>query len=235
MLFDIGIDYPSIGSSSSSSCSSTSRQTTISYVEAMSKRWALIFTPRLGYGVTHSSSVQVELNRSPADHIDINVNELQHPYNTQPLSHPFATYEGSLEDIDEMLRILPMRSWDEYPAFFNNCQHFVATFIIFLQAFAKERDGRSFRVTENLCMAQILIALTGSKDCRRFSNRANMLMFPVSHGVLTVVSVVAVVPAVVGGAGVAVSSFVWEKRTGFDNPRISGFPSQMSADHNRMM
>lgn len=179
----------------------------------------------------------MELNRSPTDRIDINVKELEHPYNTQPLSHPFATYEGSLEDIDEVLKILPMRSGDEYSAFFNNCQHFAATFIIFLEAFAKERDGRSFRVTdsENLCLAQILITLTGSKDCHRFSNCVNMLMFPVSHGVLTAVSVVAVVPAVVGGAGVAVSSFIWEKRTGFDNPRISGFPSQISSDHNRMM
>jgi hypothetical protein len=48
-------------------------------------------------------------------------------------SDPVATYEGDLEDFEQVLRHHPMRNTN-YSACFNNCQHFVATFLIFLQA-----------------------------------------------------------------------------------------------------
>jgi hypothetical protein len=58
-------------------------------------------------------------------------------------SDPVATYEGDLEDFEQVLRHHPMRNTD-YSACFNNCQHFTATFLIFLQAWTKNYPDKHF-------------------------------------------------------------------------------------------
>jgi len=63
-----------------------------------------------------------------------------------PKIYPVATYEGLRNDFDHVLFHHPMNRNPEYKPGLNNCQHFVATFLLFLKAFAYQQQdtGRSF-------------------------------------------------------------------------------------------
>jgi len=89
-------------------------------------------------------------------------------------SHPLATYQGYPSDIDKVLVVLPIRDGDQYSPYFNNCQHFAATFLIFLEAFALENPEGSFRITEVSRMSQVLSVL--NQDGPKRSNKANIYM-----------------------------------------------------------
>ena len=269
MLYNIGIHYRLLGSSASSTSTRTDVTMVSNEISAKSKHWAVVFTPKDGA----RSSVRVELDCLDNGNIDI----LNKSYPEMALpSHPLATYEGSLSDIDEVLKILPIRSGDKYSTWFNNCQHFAATFLVFLDAFAENRKNRSFHITEVSRMSGVLSVL--NKNGSTLSNRVNIYMVspaPVA-GIATVgalaaaeATVISTVPAtgllgwlgatttVVApaayaslaaaavpitavtavGAGVALAwnYDTWKGKTKFDDPRVSGFPSQWSANHDRMM
>jgi hypothetical protein len=56
---------------------------------------------------------------------------------------PVGIYEGDPDDFRHVLEKHPMR-YSEYSEAFNNCQHFVATFLVFLEALAMHNDGKTF-------------------------------------------------------------------------------------------
>jgi hypothetical protein len=128
------------------------------------KHWALVFTPTLE--PTNSRVIEVI---SDGKAVIIITNDL----NLELPSHPLAVYEGNLSDTDRILEAHPMRG-SLYAASFNNCQHFAATFLLFLKAYARAHSNRSFRVTHSERMATIQTVLI--KEGTKLYNSPNIYM-----------------------------------------------------------
>lgn len=120
------------------------------------RHWALVFSPRS----EHNNGRLIELFNGERGSVALITTELdiQLPY------HPLANYRGHLADTDRILEAHPMRH-TSYSAFFNNCQHFAATFLLLLHAFAEERADRSFVVTypERMQRVQEVLGREGIK------------------------------------------------------------------------
>ncbi len=84
---------------------------------------------------------------------------------TTAVSHPrgsfpyflIGKYEGRKKDFQEVLNAHPMRG-SKYSVRFNNCQHFVAIYTLFLEAFA-HKHSRSLKVVVPDCLRDVRDAL----------------------------------------------------------------------------
>jgi hypothetical protein len=152
MRYNVGVRFSPIGDSS------TTDETSVA-----TKHWALVFSPQ----PDNTSSRLIELVKGNDDIIVMITTE----YDFLLPAHPVATYEGELSDTDRILEAHPMRG-SCYSTFFNNCQHFVATFLHFLDAFAFGHDDRSFTVTDSGRIERVHSVL--SRDGRQFYNAPNM-------------------------------------------------------------
>jgi hypothetical protein len=150
--YDVGVRFSPIGDSS------TTDETSVA-----TKHWALVFSPL----PDRASSRLIELVKGNDGIVAMITTEIDFllPY------HAVAIYEGELSDTDSILEAHPMRG-SCYSAFFNNCQHFVATFLHFLDAFAFEPNDKSFTVTNPARIERVQSVLT--RDGRQLYNATNM-------------------------------------------------------------
>lgn len=154
MLYTIGIHYSLVAASASSSKNYKPLMSSEEGIMSM-KHWALVFNPKNHF----YESRRVEVGYDSDGMI-----QMRNTSHNMPLpSYPFADYEGYLSDIDEVLKIHPMAG-HRYSMVFNNCQHFVATFLVFLEAFASKRWDRVLSVTDSARWTDIYRVLrrTGS-------------------------------------------------------------------------
>lgn len=151
--YNVGIRFSPIGNSW------RTEETIINF-----KHWALVFTPTLA----PTNSRVIELISGGKEVIML-TNDLIF----ELPSHPLAVYEGDLSDTDRILEAHPMRG-SFYAASFNNCQHFAATFLLLLKAYALQHNDRSFRVThpERMTTIQNVLIREGIK----LYNSPNMYM-----------------------------------------------------------
>ena len=113
-------------------------QNTTSNGDITITHWALVFTPSDGAGW----SFRVELKVNPD-------NVLSFParvFDNRVDAHPLATFTGYLDDILKLMQVHPMRGTSYSPTY-NNCQHWVATLLIFIRAFSDSTPGRQYEVT----------------------------------------------------------------------------------------
>jgi hypothetical protein len=139
--------------------SETNEETAIS-----SKHWVLVFTPP-----SNEVSITVELapGDDPGAHIYTPLREHEGPYEAFPL----GTFFGRLGGIEKVLTAHPQRG-TMYSSCFNNCQHYVAIFLLFLQAFAKSTPGRSL-VVEELSRYEAICKVLPDISSPMLWNRAN--------------------------------------------------------------
>ncbi|KAK6535596.1 hypothetical protein TWF694_002051 [Orbilia ellipsospora] len=199
--FNVGIRFHSIGDDS------TNAEENI-----IAKHWALVFTPTF---TLTPFSIQVELDNSQAD------GTLTFPirvFDTQS-SFPLGVYTGTWNDILSLMGSHPMYS-TEYSAGWNNCQHWVAVMLVFIEAAGTFKAQRSFRVTERGRYDRVLGVLEkveGSKLCHKVN-----VVFQVAQGA----SVHAL--GAMFGVNSYVTSFLersgkgWQERTTFRDPRVFG-------------
>jgi hypothetical protein len=129
------------------------------------KHWSLVFTPVLYPVVVRTVEV--------IPNIDGNV-AFTNEEHAGPI--PFVTvaeYMGSEEDIERVLEAHPMRG-TKYSACFNNCQHFVATFLLLLESFVYKKANKSFQINDRTQMQEVLDVLTS--EGMRLYNKPNMVL-----------------------------------------------------------
>lgn len=144
--YNVGIRFsPLIGDSSTTA------------EEAVEKRhWALVFSSQSEHNIGRLIEVVPREGGSVA--MVTTGYDVKLPY------HPLAKYQGQLADTDRILEAHPMRH-SAYSPFFNNCQHFAASFLLLLEAFTCEGRGRSFVVThpERMIRVQSVLKRNGIK------------------------------------------------------------------------
>jgi hypothetical protein len=98
--------------------------------------WVLVLTPING----PDWSLRVELKKHRKGAISFPAHVFDHKVNNFPL----CTWRGKLKDITELIQAHPMR-YSTYSACWSNCQHWVATMLVFMlmQALPKTKPGRA--------------------------------------------------------------------------------------------
>ncbi|PVF95982.1 hypothetical protein CPB86DRAFT_553851 [Serendipita vermifera] len=129
------------------------------------KHWTLVFTPTL-YPVV-IRTVEIIPN------IDGNIAIANDEHPNQILSVPIAEYTGLEEDIEKILEAHPMRG-TKYSPCFNNCQHFVASFLLLLEAFVYNQPRRCFQIINRVRMQEVLDVLTS--EGMRLYNKPNIVL-----------------------------------------------------------
>ena len=80
-------------------------------------------------------------------------------------AYRLATFVGQLNDVHHLIEVHPMNKYpslgitSRYDAVFNNCQHWAATLLVFLEAFCDEKPGREFSVTETETYKKVMSVL----------------------------------------------------------------------------
>jgi hypothetical protein len=134
-----------------------------SYVSV--KHWSLVFTPIDDLLADHTVEAYPNLKRKLAF--------LHRQHDTEIESFELAEYQGSPSDIERVLEAHPARG-SVYSACYNNCQHFAATFLHLLQAFANQALNKTFRIVDPERMRTVQSVLV-SEDLKLY-NRPNMLL-----------------------------------------------------------
>ncbi|PVF93279.1 hypothetical protein CPB86DRAFT_818926 [Serendipita vermifera] len=130
---------------------------------AVSKQWTLVFTPARDPDVART----VEIFPNLAGKVAI----LDKEHISEVSSFPIAEYQGFPEDIERILEVHPARGLHYSPSY-NNCQHFVAAFLILLQVFANDEFDRSFKILDASRMDSVLSVL-GTEGLKLY-NKPNM-------------------------------------------------------------
>jgi len=117
--------------------------------------WALVFTPSDGAGW----SFRVELVTDKDNVISFPARV----FDTRVYAHPLATFTGYLDDILKLMQVHPIRG-TSYSTTHNNCQHWVATLLVFMRAFSDSTPGRQYEITSAIRHNKVLEVLTPSGD-----------------------------------------------------------------------
>lgn len=144
-LYRVGIRFSPLGNINENSDRSVS-----------SKHWCLVFTPANEPGTCRTVQAFPNIAGKVAI-LDRNHNE-ELPY------FLLADYHGTEEDVERALEAHPARG-STYSACFNNCQHFAAIFLLFLQTFANGRVNKCFRIvdTNRMQTVQSVLVYQGLK------------------------------------------------------------------------
>jgi hypothetical protein len=129
------------------------------------KHWSLVFTPVLYPVVVRTVEVIPNTDGNVAFTNEEHAGTI--PFVT------VAEYTGSEEDIERVLEAHPMRG-TKYSACFNNCQHFVAAFLLLLQSFVYKKANKSFQIVDRAQMQDVLDVLTS--EGMRLYNKPNMVL-----------------------------------------------------------
>jgi hypothetical protein len=99
------------------------------------KHWVLVFS-----GTEYAFTI--EAGADPGKQKDLVMG-----MNPCPVSYPafhLGIFYGKWSDLRRILKVHPQRG-SPYSPFFNNCQHFVAIYLLFLEAFCSKFEGRGRR------------------------------------------------------------------------------------------
>lgn len=107
--------------------------------KALMKHWVLVFSPPFG---EFTFTYEAVPGKDDAIHTPIMY------YDGALDAYPVGTYHGRWDDLRRVLEVHPQRG-TIYSACFNNCQHFVAIYLIFLASHAKYAPGRSWSFDSN--------------------------------------------------------------------------------------
>jgi hypothetical protein len=166
--------------------------------------WILFFERQVGDEGPHS--VRLELEK----HDDLSMSfrdRYQDHFESAPL---IGTFEGCLEDIRGLMKIHPMMKWKGVPRAYshahNNCQHWAATMLLFVKAFADLTPGRRFEITDLSLYNSIMEVLLVSG--RSLYHKSNPLLkwdlgFVFGGTAAVVTGVAAEATAVVSAPGIA--------------------------------
>jgi len=165
-LYDVGIRYNFFGRSARTNQEKGGDNLASIEEKVDVKHWRLVLTEK------YSNTGSIVLELGPDSNNKILIDKLTVPF--QCPAHPVATYQGYPSDLDDILEVLPVRRGDDYSSWYNNCQHFVATFLVFLEAFANSRSGRCFSVVDSNRLT--LIRRVNGSDGSVLSNNMNMFL-----------------------------------------------------------
>ncbi|KAH8828609.1 hypothetical protein DL96DRAFT_1554333 [Flagelloscypha sp. PMI_526] len=136
--FNIGIRFQPIG------------ENTTSEDNIMKCHWALVVTPV----DAPKWSLRVELvTANDVLYFPVSFSEVE------LAAHPLGTWTGYLDDVLKMMEVHPMRG-TSYSVVHNNCQHWAATLLVFLEAFARITIGRRFDIEYRTRYNNVLKVLT---------------------------------------------------------------------------
>jgi hypothetical protein len=147
------------------------------------RHWVLVFT-----GEEHAVTIEANMDPGEQQNILIERKTVPRAYHAFRL----GTFHGEWSDLRNVLRAHPQIN-TVYSPEYNNCQHFVAIYLLFLNAFAKHAEGRYFIIDNGDRYAGIKKTLNMSED--HVWNNPNMYMVTLGR---------AVVAGTTGAAGAAV-------------------------------
>ncbi|KAK0507911.1 hypothetical protein JMJ35_009800 [Cladonia borealis] len=145
--FKVGIRFEHIGSDSSALDPTATKESFIK-----KKHWCLVFTPQT---LNPSSCSRVELKRAGKGLAFVATSVLG-----ELAAHPLGVWAGCVQDIKELMDDHPMnKSFAKYSAWHNNCQHWVATLLVLLEAQCVKKPNRSFHIQYRKRYRKVLSAL----------------------------------------------------------------------------
>jgi hypothetical protein len=139
--------------------------------------WCLVFTPSNNptMSMTAELSTDGQVNSFPTREIRPAVS-----------AYRLATFVGQLIDVHHLIEVHPMYKYpnmgitSRYDAVFNNCQHWAATLLVFLEAFCDEKPGREFSVTETERYKKVMSVLETDGYGSKLYHSSNWLFKGVS-------------------------------------------------------
>jgi hypothetical protein len=144
LRFNVGIRFQPIGED-------TTREENIT-----TGHWALIFTP---CDEARQWSFRVELQRDSNGVLSFPMEV----FDSRVYAHPLATYTGYVDDIKKLMEVHPRRP-TSYSLAYNNCQHWVATLLIFMMAFSNSAPGRQYECANMTRHNEVLMVLKQDGD-----------------------------------------------------------------------
>jgi hypothetical protein len=128
------------------------------------RHWVLVFT-----GKEHTFTLEAHKNQDEQQVLLIETNVTSRAYQ----AFQFGIFHGKWSDLNDIIRVHPQRN-TAYSAWYNNCQHFVAIYLLFLNAFANHAEGRYFIIDDGDRYAGIQKSLNMSGN--HVWNKPNMIM-----------------------------------------------------------
>jgi hypothetical protein len=122
-MFKVGVRYQPLGD-----------ETANEEVGIYRRHWVLIFSGR-------EYAFKIEAGAVPGEQKDLFM-EMNPCSRSYPAFH-LGVFIGKWSDLRRILKVHPQRG-ATYSPFFNNCQHFVAIYLLFLEAFCNEARERIF-------------------------------------------------------------------------------------------
>jgi hypothetical protein len=122
------------------------------------KHWVLVFTPP-------SKSFAFTFEAMPSNDGKETICTPVVYQNGWQDAFPLGTFYGEWDDLIEILAVHPQRG-SKYSPSFNNCQHFVATFLLFLQALVSIRPKTWIDIEEPGRYAKIRKVLRNTHGIR---------------------------------------------------------------------
>ena len=159
-------------------------------VSVYKRHWVLVFT-----GKEHAFTIEANKNSREQQDMLIEINSCPQAYQAFRL----GTFHGEWSDLRKIIHVHPQRN-TVYSAWYDNCQHFVAIYLLFLNAFANHAQGRYFIIDNGDRYACIKQTLNMSGN--HVWNKPNMIMATLK------VAAVAAAGATTGATMVAAESTV---------------------------
>jgi len=208
-----------------------------------SKHWVLVFSGR-----EVAFTIEAVAGSGGRPETLMEVNACSPSYDAFHL----GSYFGRWLDLKRILHIHPQRG-SLYSAYFNNSQHFVSLYLLFLNALAKSEAGKRFEIHNTERYARIMGTLEISGSNVR--NKQNLAASTLSWATIDGGGVAAQAASVLAGANQAITvpagglpglfgatrTFVgltagtylqernnWINKTTIQNPMIVGYPNESS-------
>jgi len=175
--------------------------------DMLNAHWVLIFERQVGD--SGPCSVRIELSTHKDNSISFHFTEQNHFEG----AHLIGTFEGDLTDVRGLMEIHPMSKWGgasgSYSIVNNNCQHWAATMLLYVKAFADSTPRRRFQITNLSRYNRVVGVLLVSGDS-------------LYHKPNSVVVNMNLVAAYVGGIAALVTGAVAETTAVVSAPGIAG-------------
>jgi hypothetical protein len=153
------------------------------------RHWVLVFT-----GEEYAFTIEANMESREQQEMLIEINSCPQDYHAFRL----GSFYGEWSDLRKIIQVHPQRN-TVYSTCYNNCQHFVTIYLLFLNAFANHAQGRYFIIDSGDRYASIKKTLNMSGN--HVWNKPNMIMATLKAA------------AVAGGAGLTGAAVIASEAT----------------------
>ncbi|KAK3325063.1 hypothetical protein B0H66DRAFT_109772 [Apodospora peruviana] len=202
--FEVGIRFEPLGQASDP----TNSRKTVPDSAKDKCHWALVFA----FSEIPDLEIRIELDTPDGKQISFPMSNLTggaHHVRALPLGR---CHNVTVADLEHVRDVHPMRG-STYDAAHNNCQHWAATFLIFLEAYCSSpSNDRRFEITNSARYEAVLSVLAQHDDKKSLYHHPNPAMDKIN-----------LAPAAVGAGATGLAGFLTGGTTMVASPGVWGY------------